>query len=147
MASASLSLNAILRNHLKEVLDQDRSLRLMTPPGVAVYGSPNGETAAEEEQDFIGEALHGAREALAERDVGSVAEVVADLVERHRVPEEQKYPLALGILEAHVRHWEEALLRSRGAASLWFPEDESLGDNGPRHAAQQRSSLPVSGAV
>jgi hypothetical protein len=76
-------LQAILRKHLKKLLDADLEQHLRAPAGSAVYASAVGEYEDPVDADLalIGNLLDDAREALARREIQSVAEDAAALVD------------------------------------------------------------------
>jgi len=114
-------LQAILRQHLKKLLDADLEQHLRAPAGSAVYASGVGEYDDPVEADLalIGNLLDDAREALARREIQSVAEDAAALVAEHGLPEDCRVALALGLLRANIRYWEEA--RARVLAGIAAP--------------------------
>jgi integrase len=112
-------LQAILREHLKQLLDADLEQHLQTPAGSAVYSSGAGEYEDPVAADLalIGNLLDDAHEALAHRDIQSVAEDVVALVEKHGLPGDCRVALALGLLRANIQYWQKARERVLGGIS------------------------------
>jgi hypothetical protein len=125
VSQGGVDLNAILRGYLREVLDADFQQRLAAKPGRPVFTSrfDPEQTATDMDLECLVVLLDEAQEALAEREFRTVAPVVDDLMRRHGLPEDARPRLSLGILEAHVRYYDEAIKRTRAGAFMVLPED------------------------
>ncbi len=139
-------LNAVLRVYLREVLTADEEQRLAAKPGRPVFTTVTADpeaTATDLDLECLDHLLGDAREALAERETGTVAAVVSDLMLRHGLPEEVRPRLALGVLEAHVRYYEVASERSRGRAPIVLPLDAAEVQQPPCPTASTLSKGPA----
>lgn len=104
----------ILREHLQEVLDEDRKQHLSTPYGRPIYASGYDSdhlSPVDADLETVGDFLGEAREALATRNVRHVQHLVAGYVEKYGVPETRRTELALGLLKANVQALETSRRR------------------------------------
>jgi integrase len=103
-------LNEILREHLKEAIEADLEQHQGTPFGRPVYTSLRDEhqDPVDADLELVDHLLSDAREALARRDVRSVAATVDRMMVRHCLPEEMRIPLAFGVLRVNVQAWERS---------------------------------------
>ena len=104
-------LKAILRDQLKQALQDDLDQHLRTRPGRTVYArlSPPADDDREPwaiDLDVIDSVLDTTRDMLVTRDTRAVAALAADLVQRHNIPKEQHNALALGLLQVQVQMLE-----------------------------------------
>lgn len=150
MSSADSDLNTILRGYLRDALAADLDQRLAARPGMPVFAGDRPDlerTATDLDLECLGDRLEEAREALAERDTGAVSAEVADLMDRNGLPEAERYRLALGLLEAHVRYYETAIKRTLGAAPLWYSPDDTGPPPAPATAPAPPPPKPAASAL
>lgn len=132
----SHDLAAILRAHLRELLDLDLEQRASTPPGHPTFATRDfaerlanseGMTPQEADLEVIGAVLGDAHDALRDRDRRAVAGEAERLMQRHALPEYLRDRLTLGLLEVRVQMLEEIERRTRGEAPLVLvPEAPAL---------------------
>jgi hypothetical protein len=107
---------------MDDVLAEDTRMRFGAPIGRAVYGMgaepPPGRDLAELHRQTIAVALEDARRALAARDFPSVEEAVRHLLAENRLPESAHNAPAYGVLDAHVRLFEELQRRTLGQSPV-----------------------------
>ncbi len=120
-------LAAIIREHLRELLEADLLQRVGTPPGQPTFTTPGtadqlaelrGQSPREADLEVIGSVLADALEALADRDPRPVAGEVRQLMAEHRLPEDARNQLTVGLLEARVEMLKTIEQRTRGEVPL-----------------------------
>jgi hypothetical protein len=84
-ATKTADLQAIIREYLKETLRQDFELHLRAKPGEPVYrsGDIGYEDPVDADLELISNLIDDAKEALARRDLTSVADTVEALVAKY----------------------------------------------------------------
>jgi len=126
--SRMTDLNAILRSYLRAALEADRANRMERIAGKPLYANGSMGTvaqAAEADLDAIRAARARAWAALASDAPGDDIAVMADLLlQRHRLPEDQRRPLLVGLMEANLRACEIVERRVMGAEPIIFTEPE-----------------------
>ncbi len=122
---------AIIREHLRELLDADLAQRIGTPArqptfttkeGAAAMADSEGLSPREADLEVIGLVLADALEALADRDPRAVASEVRQLMAEHRLPEDARSRLTVGLLEARVEMLKVIEARTRGDVPLVLSE-------------------------
>jgi integrase len=132
-----------LRAYLREALTADLEHRLGVPSGRPLFdlgpADPDRDPV-ERDLDVIDDLLGDAREALALRNVKSVAATVERLIREHGLPEECRLLLGLGVLEANVQALEEARRRTLGQAPMVL-DAAAPGDPAPAPEAPPEAPL------
>ncbi len=111
----------VLREYLREALEADLEHRLSARPCRPLFDLgpvDYDRTPLQRDLDVIDDLLWDAREALALRDIPSIAPIVERLMREHGLPEECRSMLGLGVLVANVRALEEARRRTLGQVSM-----------------------------
>ncbi|QEX18037.1 integrase [Hypericibacter terrae] len=109
-------LQAIVRDYLKTALQADFEQHLSTKAGEPVYQlvTFSGEDPIDADLSIIDHLIGETAEALARRDVRSVAATVDRLLAKHELPAEQRPVLALSVLQAQLKVLETARQRILG---------------------------------
>ncbi|QEX23354.1 integrase [Hypericibacter adhaerens] len=109
-------LQVIVRDYLKTALQADFEQHLRAPTGQPVYqlDSYADEDPIDADLTIIDHLIGEAAEALARRDVRSVAATVDRLMAEHGLPVEQRPALAMGVLQAQLKVLETARQRVLG---------------------------------
>ncbi|WP_328805645.1 site-specific integrase [Sabulicella rubraurantiaca] len=109
-SAGKTDLNAILREYLREKLDAD-SIRASWPLGM------------------LEEGLEQTRDHLAGREDWSVRTAVDTMMQRHELPEDERYRLTIGTLEADLLIFRELIRRAKGEVPTVFtdPGSEEIG--------------------
>jgi integrase len=102
-------LNAILREYLRETLEHDLSPITRPMASCPRVLWPAG---------LLEESLDEAKRYLASRDIYMLEHRVARLMRQHELPQGMRSAIEVGVLEAEVRIYEEALKRARGEVPL-----------------------------
>ncbi len=118
---ASPDLAAILREHLRRLLDLDLAQRINTQPRRPTFATPHtaeerasaaNMTAQEADLEALGLVLADAHDALRDRDPRSVAAEVRALMARHELPDHLRTELGIGCWKSVYALWK----KSRGAS-------------------------------
>jgi integrase len=128
---------AILRQHLVDALEEDRARHLSTPHGRPVYVQggqlDDHDCPVDADLELIGALLSDAREALATRNVKRVAHLVQTYMALHDLGESQRHALAMGLLKADVQALETSERRLVDGVVdeiQLFPASSSSGERG-----------------
>lgn len=150
-ADQTSQLRVILRDALRETLDDDVRRRLERPEGHAIYAGwwdPSDDiTAAEADLKVIRAAKTDFERSLAENRPNDMIEDDAErLLCQHGLPMSLKQALVYGLMEVAHRRWEVAELRSLGKTPVVIQCDgpETIEPAGaPQPRADRRSVEPT----
>jgi hypothetical protein len=121
-------LQAILREKLRQSLDDDARGRINRRPGSAVYATAwepgDKQSATEADLQIIRERLAEFRQGVAENDVHMVLDFADRYLKKHGLPDELRHPLAVGMMETSIRFWEAAERRTLGLEPVVFQPEE-----------------------
>lgn len=104
------NLQNVLRDYLRQALEDDLDQHHRTPAGRPVYTvlRDKYEDPIDADANCIDYLLSETREALARRDIRSIAGKVDRLMEHYGLPLEMRVPFALGVLQADIQALEKA---------------------------------------
>ena len=138
-------LRSILRQRLQEALDLDLQQHHSAKPGEPVYASlvDPADDPVRHDLETIGYLLSDAREWLALRETKRVEPELSELMELHELPEDQRVPLGIGLLQVNVQQLEKAHQRLLGATEPIVLEDPASSVPAASLETQEKSAPDI----
>jgi len=120
-------LQTILRQHLRAALDEDLEQHYAAKSGKAVYAQNIDKYTdpIDADLDVINDILGDYREWLARREIKRMEPALSQLMTEHQLPEGQRVPLGLGLIQSNIQVMERAKERITGVAELIILEPQT----------------------